>query len=211
MAKHLVWDWNGTLLDDFEAVVAASSAAVVALGGTAFDGATHREKYRRPITDFYNEQLGRELTEAEFERLNELFHSGYLERIAECRLAEGALEAVTGWNGTQSLLSMWRHADLVPLVTRFGLAEHFARVDGLRATDHGGKHRYLVAHLSELNVQATEVVMIGDSVDDADAAVAAGAGCVLYSGGTTSERLLRATGFPVVDTLAEAVETARLG
>src|SRR5437762_14038681 len=37
-------------------------------------------------------------------------------------------------------------------------------------------------------------VLIGDSVDDAHAADAVGAGCVLYSGGFTDSERLRATG-----------------
>jgi phosphoglycolate phosphatase-like HAD superfamily hydrolase len=53
-------------------------------------------------------------------------------------------------------------------------------------------------------------VVIGDTVDDALAARHVGAAAVLYTGGSNSRASLEAAGVPVVDDLAEAVETARV-
>ena len=52
------------------------------------------------------------------------------------------------------------------------------------------------------------VVVIGDSVDDAHAARHVGARAILYTGGMTRRADLEATGFPVVDSLAEAIALA---
>ena len=62
-----------------------------------------------------------------------------------------------------------------------------------------------------MELKGPDVVLIGDTVDDALAAQAVGARCVLYSGGFTEARQLRATGAPVVDTLTEAVALAAAG
>ncbi|GAB3968568.1 hypothetical protein GCM10027615_20680 [Plantactinospora veratri] len=51
-------------------------------------------------------------------------------------------------------------------------------------------------------------MLIGDSIDDAEAADSVGARCVLYSGGFTDSARLRAAGWPVADSLTEAVELA---
>ena len=56
-----------------------------------------------------------------------------------------------------------------------------------------------------------DCVLIGDSLDDAEAAAAVGARVVLYSGGFTDEARLTATGVPVAATLTEAVEHAARG
>jgi phosphoglycolate phosphatase-like HAD superfamily hydrolase len=53
-------------------------------------------------------------------------------------------------------------------------------------------------------------VLIGDSVDDAVAAAAVGARCVLYTGGLTDRDKLATVGVPVVDTLADAVALVSL-
>lgn len=211
-SRHLVWDWNGTLLDDLPVVVAATNAALAGAGGGPVTVPEHRRHFRRPIADYYAQVLGRPVDEDEFARLDKVFHDTYQAMLPGCRLTADAREAVALWAGPQSLLSMWHHADLVPTVDRFGLTRHFARVDGRRvplggAVDH--KAPYLSRHLAAQRLDPATVVVIGDTVDDAHAAAAAGAGCVLYSGGFSDPELLRATGVPVVDSLVEAVELAR--
>ena len=116
---------------------------------------------------------------------------------------------MTVWRGTQSLVSMFFHHELVPVVTRYGLHHRLARVDGLRSAVGGGpKEPHLRAHLAQLRIPADDCVLIGDSIDDAEAAVSVGARVVLYCGGLTDEARLRATGLPVANTLVEAVTCA---
>jgi phosphoglycolate phosphatase-like HAD superfamily hydrolase len=209
--KHLVWDWNGTLLDDLHLVVTATNAAIVGLSGAPVTADEHRRDFCRPVSAYYAKVLGRSLSEHEFARLDELFHESYRTSLAAVTLAKDALDAMSAWAGTQSLLSMWFHRELVPLVSRFGLFERFARVDGLRSELGGGhKSEHLEQHLTELGLDGPDVVLIGDSIDDADAARSVGARCVLYTGGFTDPAKLRAYGVPVADTLRGAVALATL-
>ncbi|MEN3309032.1 MAG: hypothetical protein V7603_5234 [Micromonosporaceae bacterium] len=203
---HLVWDWNGTLLDDLSLVVTATNASLAVLGGRAVTAAEHRRDFRRPISAYYASVLGRPVDEEQFAALDKAFHVAYNEGLATCALATGALDALADWAGTQSLLSMWFHDELVPTVRRYGLVSYFDRVDGLRAAVGGGhKAPHLAAHLSGLGIGGPDCVLIGDSVDDAAAATALGARVVLYAGGFTDAGRLRATGHPVAQTLAGAV------
>jgi phosphoglycolate phosphatase-like HAD superfamily hydrolase len=207
---HLVWDWNGTLLDDLTLVVAATNASLAAFGGPVVSADEHRRDFRRPVADYYAGVLGRVIEATEFARLDAAFQRAYGEGLLECTLSLGAREALAGWSGTQSLLSMWFHDQLVPTVTRYQLDGYFARVDGLRERIGGGfKAPHLVAHLSALGLKGSECVLIGDSVDDAEAAASVGARCVLYTGGFTDRDRLRAVGVPMADTLREAVLLAR--
>jgi phosphoglycolate phosphatase-like HAD superfamily hydrolase len=207
---HLVWDWNGTLLDDFSLVVQATNSAFAAVGGRDVDPDEHRRRFRRPVAEFYAEILERAVDEDEFGKLDRIFHEAYRLGLTTMALAADAKEALTSWPGTQSLLSMWFHDELVPALETYGLTGHFTRVDGLR-TEIGGhlKAGHLAAHLRQLGVDGSDAVLIGDSLDDADAASSVGAGVVLYTGGFTDATRLRAVGCPVADTLVEAVETAR--
>lgn len=206
---HLVWDWNGTLLDDLPIVVAATNVALAAVGGGPVTADEHRRDYRRPISDYYGYVLGRLIDDQEFALLDGVFHQAYGESLATCALSDGAEDALRGWPGTQSLLSMWFHDNLVPTVHRFGIADHFRRVDGLRDPIGGGsKAPHLAAHLDALGLDGRDCVLIGDSVDDAYAATSVGARCVLYEGGFTHPERLRETGLPVVSTLSQAVRLA---
>jgi phosphoglycolate phosphatase-like HAD superfamily hydrolase len=213
-AKHLVWDWNGTLVDDLHLVVSATNAAFAAAApgrSIKVTAEEHRRDFRRPISEYYGTVLGRTISEVEFAALDRVFHDVYRTGLAGLALAAGALEALRGWSGTQSLLSMWFHEELVPTVTRYQLTSHFIRVDGLRETlggEQAHKAGHLRRHLAELRLDGADVVLIGDSIDDADAAASVGARCVLYTGGFTDPAKLRGYGVPVADTLLEAVALA---
>ena len=122
--------------------------------------------------------------------------------------ANASLTAAEAAGLTQSLLSMWRHEHLLPLVERLGIGRFFLRVDGLRRAGGGSKAAHLVAHLAGLAVDRSAVLLVGDSLDDLAAARAVGAGCVLYNGGSHHRRALEATGAPVADTLTAALEIA---
>jgi phosphoglycolate phosphatase-like HAD superfamily hydrolase len=207
---HLVWDWNGTLLDDLSLVVESTNRAFAAVGGPSLDSDEHRRTFRRPVAEFYAEILERAVDAEEFGRLDSIFHDAYRMGLTTTSLAADAMQAIRSWPGTQSLLSMWFHSELVPAIETYGLTGVFTRVDGLR-TEVGGdlKAGHLARHLDELGVPGDRAVLIGDSLDDALAAESVGAAAVLYTGGFTHPARLRASGRPVADTLVEAVRVAR--
>jgi phosphoglycolate phosphatase-like HAD superfamily hydrolase len=209
LGRHLVWDWNGTLLDDLALCVTATNTCLATIGGPRITAEDHRRDFRRPVVDYYSFVLGRPVDAEEFRRLDDAFHDAYRLGMATCTLTADALEAMAIWDGSQSLLSMFFHDELLVEVARHGLADRLSRVDG-RPDTVGGQRKaaYLAVHLSALDIPAGDVVLIGDSVDDGDAADAVGAACVLYAGGFTHESHLYATGRPVASSLVEAVRLA---
>jgi phosphoglycolate phosphatase-like HAD superfamily hydrolase len=209
--RHLVWDWNGTLVDDHGAVVAAINDALARLRLRPIDSEAFRTYFTRPVQRFYEQVAGRPIEPGEWRALDEAYHDSYGARVEGLQLAtdaRAALEAAEAAGLSQSLLSMWRHRDLVPLVERLGIARFFVRVDGLRVAGGGSKTEHLVEHLTALGVEAPAAMLVGDTLDDLAAARAVGAGCVLYDGGSHHRDALEATGVPVVDTLTAAVAVA---
>ncbi len=155
---HVVWDWNGTLFDDVEAVVAATSEIFAPYGLGPFGLDEFRAFYTRPIWVAYERVLGRALQDGEWERLD-------------------------------------------------GLSDAFHRVEGLVLPEQAGGHKagLLARHLAELGIDPADVIIIGDSADDAVAARQAGARAVMYTGGMTGRANLERIGVPVVNRLADAV------
>ncbi|MFD8802389.1 HAD family hydrolase [Streptomyces atroolivaceus] len=211
---HLVWDWNGTLLDDIHAVLGATNAAFAEVDLAPITLEQYRETYCVPIPKFYERLMGRLPTPAEWERMDGLFHRHYSERRVACGLTEGVEELLVRWQlggRSQSLLSMYGHEHLVPVVRGYGIERHFVRVDGRTGPSGGSKAQHMERHFEVLGGIAPEsAVVIGDAVDDAVAAAHVGARAVLYTGGSHSRSSLEAAGVPVVDTLAEAVALAEL-
>ncbi|MCS7476560.1 HAD family hydrolase [Umezawaea endophytica] len=239
-AKHVVWDWNGTLLADNVAVMASvnrvirdfypaqagveclcvtcgppsngPSAVDVVCAGFGREPITldqWRSVFSRPLLDCYQRLLGQPLDAAGWTRVDTVYHDHYRGLLPLCRLADGAPEHLRAWGErglTQSLLSMWYHDELVVLVDQYGLTELFSRVDGLREDAQGGsKAAHLAAHLTALDLDPADVVLIGDVVDDAEAAAHVGASSVLVTTGVMSRAKLEATGAPVADSISEAL------
>ncbi|MFJ9829344.1 HAD family hydrolase [Streptomyces sp. NPDC101160] len=211
-AKHLVWDWNGTLLDDIGAVIGATNAAFAELGLEPITLERYRELYTVPVPKFYERLMGRLPTEEEWLLMDGAFHRHYWVQAEGAQLTAGAAELLAARQAsgfTQSLLSLAPHDDLIPLVRQHGIAERFVRVDGRTDRSPDGKSGHMVRHLAALEgVPAERVVVIGDAADDAVAAAHVGAKAVLYTGGSHSRASLERVGVPVVDTLAEAVAVA---
>ncbi|MFH8347270.1 HAD family hydrolase [Streptomyces sp. NPDC018045] len=221
-ATHIVWDWNGTLFHDTDAVMGATNAAFAELNLPPITLERYRELYCVPVPRFYERLLGRLPTDAEWLVMDEAFHRHYAAHRPACRLAEGAERLLESWQQagrSQSILSLYGHDELIPLVRGFGIEARFVRVDGRTGPSGGSKSEHMVRHLAALaagpsgnggaaRVDPGRTVVIGDAVDDALAARHAGAHAVLYTGGSHSRASLAAAGVPVVDTLAEAVEVA---
>jgi phosphoglycolate phosphatase-like HAD superfamily hydrolase len=213
--RHVVWDWNGTLFDDQHLVVDAVSAALVDAGLAPITLADYQRLYCRPVQVFYARLFGRELTDHEWNRLDDAFHDAYAEALAHADLADDALHAldrVEQAGLTQSLLSMYRHHELLPLVSRLGIDGRFVRIDGLDDVGGGRKAPYLETHLErvadQVHTPLSEILLIGDALDDAHAAEHVGARCVLYDGGSHPRNELETAGVPVVSSLVEALEAA---
>lgn len=208
---HVVWDWNGTLVEDLPVVVESVNAALDAIGEAPITDDDYRANYTRPVERFYDQLLERPITVDEFAILDRVFHEQYratLDRVPLANDAVEAIEAVAARGWTQSILSMWWEEELLEVVAQHGLIDRMALVQGNRDDPGGEKAGHLLRHLSALRVGPESVVMIGDSIDDAAAAGVVGTACVLYDGGSHHVGDLVGVGVPVTDSLVTAVEIA---
>jgi phosphoglycolate phosphatase-like HAD superfamily hydrolase len=209
--RHLVWDWNGTLLDDLGIVLEAVNRSIADFGVGAITADDYRDHYTRPVRRFYDRLFGRVIDDEEWLRLNTGFHEAYFELALEVDLAPSAHEAMdileeAGWG--QSLLSMSPQDWLEGIVGRLGLTERFELVDGLSGPTGGLKAVHLEDHLGVLGVEGESVVVVGDTPDDVAAARHVGATPILFHGGSHHMESLEAEGVPIAETVVEAVEIA---
>jgi phosphoglycolate phosphatase-like HAD superfamily hydrolase len=209
---HLVWDWNGTLFNDIEAVVGATNASFAEFGLPAVTAERYRELYCVPVPLFYERLLGRLPSDEEWAVMDAGFHRHYWRLAERCGLADGAAEllATRQESGvTQSLCSLAPHQELMPFVAAHGISGRFLRIDGRTEAASVGKAGQMARHLAALDgLGDRPVVVIGDALDDAAAAAHVGAFAVLYTGGSHSRATLETAGVPVADSLAEAVALA---
>lgn len=210
--RHIVWDWNGTLLDDLHVVIEAANVSLGQLGAGPIDEDGYRNHFTRPVRAFYDSLFGRLVTDPEWDLLNDTFHTEYYARVDRAHLTVDTLTALDhtdrhGWG--QSLLSMSPQDWLADVVGRKGVTGRFTLVDGLDGVTGGHKAAHLQEHLDSQGLDPTQTVVVGDTPDDAVAARTVGAHPILYNGGSHHLPHLETMQAPIAHSLVEAVAIAK--
>lgn len=202
--RHIVWDWNGTLLDDVDYSIACMNGLLARRRLPLLDRARYHALFDFPVRDYYY-RLGFDPTRDRFEDLSVEFISAYDAHRWDTRLHAGApelLAAVLRGGATQSILSAYREETLHEIVAHFGLTAHFLRLTGLDNIFAHSKAELGRAWLGELGLPPAEVLLVGDTLHDLDVARHMGVDCVLVAAGHHPAARLRARHDRVVENLA---------
>ncbi len=203
--KHVVWDWNGTLMDDGWLSLEITNEMMARRGLATISAEHYQGAFGFPLRG-YVRKLGFDLEKETFEEISDEFTSVYEHRRRECRLQPGAmevLEAIGAAGLQQSLLSAYEQQSLEEMVAHFQLNGVFAQVVGLDDHYAEGKIRRGQYWMENNVCAASKVVLVGDTVHDWEAARAMGVDCVLVPGGHQSRQRLAGTGCRVVRYLAD--------
>ena len=202
----VIWDWNGTLLDDMDLGLAImdrilSRRGLVPLGELS----RYREIFTFPVRDYYA-LAGIDLDREDFTDLAEEYMSDYRAHESGCPLMEGAretLRALDGMGVTQVLASASRQDDLERQVSARGLDGVFQAVLGMTDDLGGGKSGLAESYIRAHDLDPEEVVFVGDTIHDWETARSVGCRCVLIAGGHQSRERLAATGAAVLGSINE--------
>ena len=200
---HVIWDWNGTLVDDAWLCVEIVNELLARRGLALTTPCKYSEVFGFPLRTYY-QRVGFDLEGEDFAAMGDEFNIRYSQRRRECRLRKGAREVLTalGRNGIeQSLLSAYDQVSLEEMVAHYGLRSHFAAVAGVDNDLGEGKIERGHRHLADLNYRGDEVVLVGDILHDTEVASALGVHCVLLPSGHQSRQRLEQGECAVVDGL----------
>jgi phosphoglycolate phosphatase len=204
--RHVIWDWNGTLLDDVSYSADLMNTLLVRHGLARIDVARYRSIFEFPIRLYY-ERAGFDLSSpGVFESLGREWMSGYEVGRFTCPLQAGArdiLEAVQSAGITQSILSACQRDSLRGIVKHFGLMKYFVRVLGLDDIWARSKLELGRRWLAGLDVPPSQILLVGDTLHDLDVAQALGIDCLLVDIGHQSSERLRARTPQVCSCLAD--------
>ena len=176
----VLWDWNGTLLDDVALCVDALNRLLrIYHYPQQYSLAQYREIFGFPIEDYYI-RAGFDFSKNSYKELADDYMQDYLARAGACPLAESAVPALSLLKGAgvqQVILSASNLPVLEQQVTERGVRPYFDRLLGLDNIYVRSKVEVGLAYLTELKQRGAvpaQAIMIGDSVHDFEVAQALG-------------------------------------
>lgn len=193
---HIIWDWNGTLMNDLQIAVDSVNVMLTENFLSPVDVNTYKQVFGFPIKTYY-EKVGFDLNKLSFEKLCDRFVEEYNHKRARtASLFHGIPELLSEIkkNKTQSILSAAEQNHLHEITDHFGLTDHFHHRFGINdffASSKIDRGHQLIKHTG---IESKKTILIGDTDHDFEVAEALGVNCLLISDGHQSEdRLLALT------------------
>ncbi len=203
----VIWDWNGTLLDDVDWCMESMNCMLRTRGLRALDSReTYHALFGFPVIDYYRRvgfSFDREPYEALAREYIELYNGG----DQSCALFEDAAHVLgeIGARGvTQVILSATEQGKLLAQVGRYGIAHYFDEILGHGDIYAHGKLDIGRQRLAKPGADLGRCVMIGDTGHDFEVARSLGIDCLLVARGHESRARLLSYGAPVLDNLRAA-------
>jgi phosphoglycolate phosphatase len=199
--RYIFWDWNGTLINDADALCQAFNQLISQRGVEPVSLERYRDIYRHPIKNMYRD-VGVDLDAHPFEAMADLWHQLYRDAATESALHHDALStilALTERGSSHSVVSALPHHFLIPQVERFGVRHLFDNVHGIPDAFAESKVAQAVQLAERLEARGRDITVVGDSSHDAEVARELNANCVLVARGAESRARLERNGYPVVD------------
>ncbi len=208
MVKLVIWDWNGTLLDDTKLCYDIANRMRTERGMPAMRS---EEEYRAvfgfPVIDYYR-RMGYTFERESYADVSVEFVDLYAKGLPSCSLqphAEAALFALQRRGIPQILLSATGADRLSAQAEMFGIAAYFNRIIGGENNLAHGKAEQARSFLAACGVPAAEALFIGDTDHDYEVSADVGCRCVLLTKGHHTRAHLGRLGVPLVDDLLDVL------
>lgn len=205
--RHIIWDWNGTLLDDVGIVIDAMNSLLRKRNLPLLDIEKYKDIFIFPVKDYYA-RLGFDFSVEPFEKLAAEFISLFNSDKYQFRLYDGAekvLDFVSNMGISQSILSASHEQGLIEVVSKLDISDYFIAIAGLNNHYANSKVERGKELLDELGLNPDEVLLIGDTVHDYEVSKEIGCGCLLIGNGHQSRRKILDCNTNIVETITNVI------
>ena len=201
--QHIIWDWNGTLLNDVDLCVDVMNRMLQKRGIAGIDVNRYREVFDFPVESYYR-AIGFDFAVESFEDLAQEYCNEYDERVLECSLQGGVpqlLRALSDANIQQSILSACEQNALHTVIEHHQITPHFCEVVGQSNSYATGKIQAGRTLVERSAISSSNTLLVGDTLHDLEVAESLSTSCVLIANGHHSRHRLSLEHPNVVDSL----------
>ncbi len=204
--KYIMWDWNGTILDDltinFEIInILLKERGLKQMPSTDI----YRNAFDFPIINFYL-TLGFNFEEESFSAVAREYSFMYDERFYETEIfpdAEGTLRRFKEKGIEQIIVSASQESLLQKQVCYHKIDHLFTDIIGTRDIYANSKVDFALQWMAQNDIKANEVLFVGDTPHDFEVAESIGCDCVLLGRGHCSTERLSSLGVSVLSSIEE--------
>ncbi len=197
--KNIIFDWSGTLVDDFAPVLEATNEIFQQYNKPPFSPEEFREKFFLPFPEFY----ARYLPEATMVQLDHYYHSSFKLLQENIRLlphARELLEYCRGRSMKLFLLSTIHKEHFAVQSPRLGIRDYFTEAY-VQAVD---KRQTIHKLLDQHQLDPSETMFVGDMRHDIDTAHHGGVrSCAVLTGYDSLKKLAASSPDLIVRDLSE--------
>jgi len=202
--KHIIWDWNGTILNDVQLCVDTMNTLLSDQNLPLISIADYKNLFEFPVRNYYD-KLGFDYNKRSFEDLAHDFIDAFMIGVEKCqpfqRIHEILVEVKTAGK-KQSILSATDQENLEKLILHFGYADLFDSVFGIDNKFADSKTERGKELIKESTHEKQDIIMIGDTLHDLEVAEKLGIDVVLVTHGHQCQSILNAKHHAVVDLFA---------
>ncbi|MBR0507847.1 MAG: HAD family hydrolase [Clostridia bacterium] len=212
LPKLLIWDWNGTILDDTDLCLGIENELLTERGMRPVSKTWYLDHFTFPIRTYY-ERMGYTFETETYLDVSAQFMERYYARCPECGLRPGVFAVLSEARArgiTQTLLSVTEQSELLIETARAGVDGFFSEILGTDDALGFSKVDRAKAYMTRAGIDPRDALFIGDTDHDVEAANAVGCPCVLLEGGHQSRAVLQRCGAPVYAS-ADALYRALFG
>lgn len=203
--KGIIWDWNGTLLNDAGLAVDTMNEMLARRNLPELSIEQYKQVFSFPVRDYY-QKIGFDFEQEPFEIPALEFIDRYNELVNDCLLHADSVTLLNHYKAKgyrQFILSAMKQDTLDQCLSNFRINHFFEHVSGLG--DHYATSKTENGHrlLAGLNLDPAQMLLVGDTVHDFEVAKELGCQCVLVANGHQSKPILQETGARVIDQLSQ--------
>ncbi|MET3133647.1 phosphoglycolate phosphatase [Oxalobacteraceae bacterium GrIS 1.11] len=209
--RHVVFDWNGTLIDDLNLALGSVNQLRAGAGMEAITREQYRAQFRFPIADFYA-AIGFDFADTPFAGIVAQYLSLFDGQVRHCPLHPGTeelLSHLTGRGIGVSILSASHREVLTDTIRAKGLFHHLTHIVGLEDGHASGKLAEALILDAKLGLQPQQILYIGDTGHDAEIAQKLGWQARMLLCGHQDETQLGQFPFPRLHDVSALLESFR--
>ncbi len=206
--SHIIWDWNGTLLNDAWLCVDVMNGMLKERGMPLKTLEEYREIFDFPVKDYYS-KLGYDFSKEPFDEVGMEFIIRYNERQGEAKLhpeVQEVLKCISSHGFSQNILSAREQTELISETKSVDIFRYFELIRGLDDHYAHGKTDVGLRLVGEIAAPKVKMLFIGDTRHDAEVAAELGIDCILIPHGHQSELRLLPLGVPLIHSLNDLIE-----